>query len=301
MVSEILKLIPTAIFLGATHVLTGPDHLSAIATLSANVGNCKAFSLGIKWGLGHSFGLVLVAGVLIALSDNTNDEVTLSPYLSHVLSSLVGIFMVLLGVYGIQKAMKKHFGDNNSTIMVGESNELLVNENEDKQQNSLQLVDVELQNSQDAEEHSDNEEKSEARISKSDEGNRIDNYDSETEANLDEFGHSSFTLPKNQWISFLIGIVHGVAGPGGALGVVPAVQLKQVGLSIIYLGTFCLSSTLVMGLYASVYGIFSEKFSSATNFQFQMECFSAGLSIFVGILWLLLISLGKLDDFFPDR
>lgn len=159
--------------------------------------------------MGHSFGLVLVAGVLIALSDNTNDEVTLSPYLSHILSSLVGIFMVLLGVYGIQKAMKKHFGDNNSTIMVGENDELLTKENEDEQQNSLQLVDVELQNSQDAEEHSDNEEKSETGISKSDEGIRIDNYDSETEANLDEFDHSSSTLPKNQWISFLIGIVHG--------------------------------------------------------------------------------------------
>jgi hypothetical protein len=56
---------------GVVHVLTGPDHLSALATLSAN--DTNAFLLGVQWGIGHSFGLVVVATVLIALSSPGND------------------------------------------------------------------------------------------------------------------------------------------------------------------------------------------------------------------------------------
>ena len=35
--------------MGAVHVLTGPDHMSALATLSAN-GGCGSFKYGIRWG-----------------------------------------------------------------------------------------------------------------------------------------------------------------------------------------------------------------------------------------------------------
>lgn len=63
--------------MGIIHVPTGPGHLSAIATLSgihvstrssssSSNQEEKAFLLGIKWGIGHSLGLLVVAGVLIA-------------------------------------------------------------------------------------------------------------------------------------------------------------------------------------------------------------------------------------------
>jgi hypothetical protein len=54
--STIAGIIGKGIGMGFLHVLTGPDHLSALATLSANVGNGKAFSLGVRWGVGHSTG-----------------------------------------------------------------------------------------------------------------------------------------------------------------------------------------------------------------------------------------------------
>ena len=38
--------------LGLIHVLTGPDHISAIVTLSVG-GSYKAFWLGMRWGVGH--------------------------------------------------------------------------------------------------------------------------------------------------------------------------------------------------------------------------------------------------------
>ena len=72
MASRVFELIGTGILFGIIHVLTGPDHLSALSTLSANIGNCKAFNLGIRWGLGHSTGLVIVAVIIIAVSKDDN-------------------------------------------------------------------------------------------------------------------------------------------------------------------------------------------------------------------------------------
>ena len=52
--------------LGVVHVLTGPDHMSALAQLSCGA-RSKGFWLGLRWGLGHSSGLLLMyAGCLAA-------------------------------------------------------------------------------------------------------------------------------------------------------------------------------------------------------------------------------------------
>jgi high-affinity nickel permease len=61
------KLISTGIALGVAHVLTGPDHISAIVTLSANLSRRDAFGLGIRWGIGHSTGLLVVGIILILI------------------------------------------------------------------------------------------------------------------------------------------------------------------------------------------------------------------------------------------
>ena len=45
--------------MGLVHVLTGPDHLSAVATLACG-NSYEAFWLGCRWGTGHSVGLFLV-------------------------------------------------------------------------------------------------------------------------------------------------------------------------------------------------------------------------------------------------
>ena len=45
--------------LGMVHVLTGPDHMSALAQISCGA-RVKGFWLGLKWGVGHSLGLLLM-------------------------------------------------------------------------------------------------------------------------------------------------------------------------------------------------------------------------------------------------
>jgi hypothetical protein len=45
----------------------GPDHMSAIAALTAGDHYAKAFSAGIRWGMGHSTGLFVVACIFLSL------------------------------------------------------------------------------------------------------------------------------------------------------------------------------------------------------------------------------------------
>ena len=96
--SEAIQLATTGLLMGVIHVLAGPDHLSALATLSGtnireeNNNYMHSFLLGIKWGLGHAFGLILVGGILIAIDVPVNNG-----KVSSTLEAFVGIFMLALG------------------------------------------------------------------------------------------------------------------------------------------------------------------------------------------------------------
>jgi len=70
------QLIGKGVLLGMLHVLSGPDHLAALVALSANVGKCRAFSVGVGWGIGHSTGLLVVATILLlSLTDTATGKV----------------------------------------------------------------------------------------------------------------------------------------------------------------------------------------------------------------------------------
>ena len=294
------------------HVLTGPDHLSALATLSANVDIQTAFFLGIRWGVGHSTGLLAVGVVLILVSlSSTTETIDVPEGVSHFFESIVGIFMILLGVYGIRRA---HHRKNSSYVSdpdgltrmsdAGHDASILPSRTNER---TAEAADEE------EEEEYDDEEK--------------DNY--ETFAPTQEYLHSyhtharhsttsSFSVDEDQvfsssssrWqtctskistgmMALVAGIIHGLAGPGGVLGVIPAVQMHDARLAAVYLGSFCLSSTLTMGIFAVLYGTSTVKLGKRLKSEFLVEMVSACFSIVVGLLWIVLLSMGKLDDIFP--
>lgn len=83
---------------GALHVLCGPDHLAAIAPLSADRGR-KAASIGLRWGIGHSGGVIFVGLVALLLRGLFNIEA-----FAGVAEWLVGITLIGIGLWGLRRA-----------------------------------------------------------------------------------------------------------------------------------------------------------------------------------------------------
>jgi len=339
--------------MGFVHVLTGPDHLSALATLSSNTGKLQAFWCGVRWGIGHSIGLIVVGSILIVFS--SEERIDVSQRLETMLKSFVGLFMIFLGVWGLTSAYRtKRDGIegcisgtdlertddeelrhgimlvekekvSNCTTLRGERLGTEVDESDsygitdsvltDRSSETLSssVNDLEGQLGLGFANWS-----SEANLPSSDRESSCDPYHSHGLGC--PYGSSAciisvlFPLPicklalhrctecncSRQCLSLCAGIIHGVAGPGGVLGVIPAVQLHNWKLAFVYLGMFCSTSTLVMGLYSTLYGTCSTVVSnSGAHFPFRMAIFSSSLSIIVGVMWLVLLSIGKLHDIFP--
>lgn len=283
--------------LGVIHVLTGPDHLSALATLSANVASGpQAFWLGVRWGVGHSTGLLLVGSALILLSRNSkNDTVRVPDSLSAFFESLVGFFLIFLGFYGIRRAWDKRPKSYGiiPTQASGSTREPIPGIRQEIDSRSIiesyhnhshlhLLVDA------------PDEEVSGC------EGSSIGGDDTGILSLLVKCTRTVST----RTMAVAAGIIHGLAGPGGVLGVIPAVQLHDMRLATIYLGFFCLSSTITMGIFATIYGRCSSRLvdgdvpTGTSRREFRIECASACLSLVVGILWLVLLSIGELGNFF---
>jgi hypothetical protein len=93
-----------AIASGLFHVVIGPDHLTAIMTLSV-CERSAAFWQGIRWGIGHSFGIGIVAILVWILGSTLSTEA--HNKFDFYGSLISGIFMILLGLHFLRKVSKK--------------------------------------------------------------------------------------------------------------------------------------------------------------------------------------------------
>eukprot|EP00522_Entomoneis_paludosa_P008208 CAMPEP_0172454656 /NCGR_PEP_ID=MMETSP1065-20121228/11579_1 /TAXON_ID=265537 /ORGANISM="Amphiprora paludosa, Strain CCMP125" /LENGTH=324 /DNA_ID=CAMNT_0013207017 /DNA_START=97 /DNA_END=1068 /DNA_ORIENTATION=+ len=275
-------LVGTAVTLGVVHVLTGPDHLSAIATLSANVGNSNgmAFWLGIRWGIGHSTGLLVVGTVFIVLSlsstSGDDDVIEIPDKISSFFESLVGIFMLLLGAYGVRRAWAKRpktyfFGQGGFRDSAASGGDGLF-QNPMAEPSHMQSTTLSQRPSR-------TEMQTMVSYQQNDEGQveSIQPNDEELEPSNDEivgqpttshccscFDRCTQSIPTRA-MAFVAGVIHGLAGPGGVLGVIPAVQLHSVRLATLYLFFFCFTSTMTMGIFAALYGTCSSRLAGNSS------------------------------------
>lgn len=84
------------LFAGFLHVLMGPDHLAAVAPSAALRGR-DAWRSGLRWGIGHSSGVLCVGMALILL----RQLVDISKY-SWIAERFVGVALIAIGAWGIR-------------------------------------------------------------------------------------------------------------------------------------------------------------------------------------------------------
>lgn len=288
-------LITTGLTMGLLHVLAGPDHLSALAALAVG-SSWKAFYLGVRWGLGHSTGLVVVAAIFISLRGDL-DLKTLGRYCDF----LVGVFMIALGVYGVIGALKlykqkrcKRDHDDGGPLSEDDDNEI------------SGLLEDQRHKIQAHQSNNSNNISMQSLVTTGGSGGvpvEVAMELHEHRITVETFAwcplldmHDPLT---QRVVSFSIGLLHGVAGPGGILGVLPAVEMVNWRSSFIYLGFFIFASTLSMGTFAALYGELTKRLGATAEYvELGLSIFSSSLSIIVGTVWLVLSLLGKLDEIF---
>jgi hypothetical protein len=102
---------------GLLHVFTGPDHLAAVTPLvvdngqlpppgegaagEARRGPAEGWRTGLQWGVGHTAGVVLIAALLLLLSEQLPLDA-----ISSYSERLVGVALIAVGVWGIRKASR---------------------------------------------------------------------------------------------------------------------------------------------------------------------------------------------------
>jgi len=97
---ELLLALGTGLIAGMAHVYMGADHLAALMPLSVGK-RLRAAWLGVRWGVGHSMGVVIVAIIFLVL----RQAVDLEP-VSEWGERIVGIMLIGLGVIGVRAAFK---------------------------------------------------------------------------------------------------------------------------------------------------------------------------------------------------
>lgn len=100
---------------GAAHVVSGPDHLAALAPMAVDAPR-KAAGLGFRWGLGHGLG-ALSLGLLGVVARQAFDLHAISAWAEF----LVGFALVGVGVWALYRSWRPgfHAHHGRQTFFVG--------------------------------------------------------------------------------------------------------------------------------------------------------------------------------------
>ena len=90
----------TGVVAGFVHVVSGADHLIAMAPAAINNPQ-KALKNSFSWGLGHSSGILLLALLAIFIKD-----ITPLNQFSNIAEFLVGISLLIVGVFAVKNSFQ---------------------------------------------------------------------------------------------------------------------------------------------------------------------------------------------------
>jgi hypothetical protein len=96
-----MMLVLAGLAAGFVHVLSGPDHLAAIAPYAVEAKG-RAWRTGVRWGVGHAAGVLCVGLLILLLRD---------AFPIHVVSAWgersVGFVLIGIGAWGIRAALAR--------------------------------------------------------------------------------------------------------------------------------------------------------------------------------------------------
>ncbi len=95
-------LLVSGLFAGFVHVVSGPDHLAAIAPYALDA-KARAWRAGVRWGFGHSAGVLGVGLLALLLRDTLSIDLV-----SGWGERLVGIVLIGIGIWGLRAAFANH-------------------------------------------------------------------------------------------------------------------------------------------------------------------------------------------------
>jgi hypothetical protein len=211
----------TGLLAGLFHVLSGPDHLTAVAPIAVEDGR-RGWLAGWTWGFGHASGVVVVALLAILLRDFLPPVDILSAWGERI----VGVALIAIGLWALRRALHISPGAH--------------------QHGAVAHDHVHVH---------------------------------EGPAWVRRAGHAH--------ASFVMGILHGVAGTSHFLGVLPALALPTRGASVEYIGAFGVGTVAAMTAFAAVIGSAGARLHHRAGLHRGLMLTAATLAIAVGGFWLL--------------
>lgn len=241
---------------GLIHVLSGPDHLAAIAPLASD-GRKRFWATGALWGLGHSSGVFVVGLAALAFRSWLPID-TLSSWSERI----VGLVLIAIGLWGLRRALSTRVHSHSHSH--GALSHVHAHAHGHAHAHAPAPADVPAHVQAQDHPHAD-------------------------AAAAPPTAAPAAAAHNHTHAAFAVGILHGLAGSSHFLGVLPALGLPDLASSVQYLIGYGLGTVAGMTLFASVMGLLAARahISGPRATRWLLSTCSAA-AILVGAAWLAL-------------
>lgn len=95
----------TGLFAGLLHVVSGPDHIAAVAPLAVKRKR-PDWQLGMLWGIGHSLGVVVIGCMALLMREALEIESIASGS-----ERMIALLLIAMGAWGIHRSVSRRSGN----------------------------------------------------------------------------------------------------------------------------------------------------------------------------------------------